>query len=54
LEQSIAERDHQDSTRDVSPLRKAADAIEIQTDHLDIREVTEKIICLYQERLSGR
>jgi pantoate ligase / CMP/dCMP kinase len=54
LEQSIAERDHKDSTRDFAPLRKAADAIEIQTDHLDIDEVTEKIVSLYQEKLSGR
>jgi pantoate ligase / CMP/dCMP kinase len=53
LEQSIAERDHKDSTRDFAPLRKAADAIEIQTDHLDIDEVTEKIVRLYQEKLSG-
>jgi pantoate ligase / CMP/dCMP kinase len=54
LEQSIAERDHKDSSRDFAPLRKANDAIEIQTDHLSIDEVTAKIVSLYREKLSGR
>jgi pantoate ligase / CMP/dCMP kinase len=52
LEQSIADRDHKDSTREFSPLRRAVDAIELQTDDLDIDEVTDKIIRLYQERLA--
>lgn len=51
LEQSIRERDRLDSTRPVSPLRKAEDAIEIQTDNLSIDEVKAKIICLYQDTL---
>ena len=52
LEQAIAERDHKDSTRDFAPLRKAADAIEIQTDDLNINEVTAKIVSLYREKCS--
>ncbi len=52
LEKDIAERDWKDSTRKVSPLQKAADAIEMQTDGLSISEVTAQIVDLYQQRLS--
>jgi pantoate ligase/cytidylate kinase len=44
LEASIAERDRLDSTRAVSPLRKAEDAIEIQTDALTIEQVVDQIL----------
>jgi pantoate ligase / CMP/dCMP kinase len=54
LERSIAERDHKDSSREFAPLRKAEDAIEIQTDGLTIDEVTEKIVGLYLEKRSGQ
>ena len=37
-------RDHKDSTRDHSPLQKADDAIIIDTTHLDIDEVVNKIV----------
>jgi pantoate ligase/cytidylate kinase len=47
LELEIAERDRKDSSREISPLVKAADAIEIQTDGLTIEAVTQKIIELY-------
>ncbi len=49
LAQSIAERDRQDSTRTVSPLRKAPDAIEIVSDQLNAEQVIEKISALYQQ-----
>jgi pantoate ligase / CMP/dCMP kinase len=52
LERDIAERDWKDSTRKVSPLQKAADATEIQTDGLSVSEVTAKIVNHYQQRLS--
>lgn len=51
LEQAIYERDLKDTTRPISPLRKAADAIEIQTDGLTIDEVVAKIVSLYQQRV---
>jgi pantoate ligase/cytidylate kinase len=38
-----------DSNRSLAPLRKAADAIEVNTNHLSITEVTEKIIALYHQ-----
>jgi pantoate ligase/cytidylate kinase len=52
LEQAIYERDRQDSSRAIAPLRKAEDAVEVQTDGLTIEEVTAKIVALYRERLS--
>lgn len=51
LERTIYERDLKDSTRDVAPLRKADDAIEIFTDTLSIEQVTSKIVHLYYQRL---
>lgn len=51
LEQAIYERDLKDSTRPISPLRKAGDAIEIVTDDLTIDEVVAKIVSLYQQRV---
>lgn len=44
LEAEIAKRDQQDSTRALSPLQKAEDAIEIQTDNLTIEDVVHKIL----------
>lgn len=52
LERDIAERDWKDSNRKVSPLQKATDAVEIQTDGLSESEVTAKIVNHYQQRLS--
>ena len=37
-------RDHKDSTRDHSPMRKADDALEIDTTHLTINEVVNEIV----------
>jgi pantoate ligase / CMP/dCMP kinase len=54
LERDIAERDHKDSTRKISPLRKAADAVEVQTDGLTPSEVATQIVNYYQDRLSHR
>ncbi len=46
LLEEIKQRDHLDSTREISPLKKASDAVEISTDDLSIDEVVEKILCL--------
>lgn len=43
IEADIAARDYKDYHRAVSPLRKAADAIEIDTTNLSIDQVVEKI-----------
>ncbi len=47
LARSIAERDEIDSTREISPLKKAVDAVEIITDNLSIDEVVEQIVAMY-------
>lgn len=52
LQRDIAERDWKDSTRDVAPLQKAADAVEIQTDGLSVAQVTAEIVNCYHKRLS--
>ena len=44
LEAEIAQRDQQDSTRPISPLQKAEDAIEIQTDDLTVEDVVSQIL----------
>lgn len=44
LKQEIAERDERDMTRENAPLKKADDAIVIDTTALSIDEVTEKIL----------
>ncbi|MGA1626743.1 MAG: (d)CMP kinase, partial [Prochlorothrix sp.] len=51
LEAEIADRDRQDSSRRVSPLVKAADAVELLTDGLSIEAVTDRIVELYRDRL---
>jgi cytidylate kinase len=50
LREEIATRDKLDSEREVSPLKKAADAIEIDTTSLSIQEVAESIMSLIEER----
>ncbi len=49
LEKEIQQRDDFDSNRSLAPLRKAVDAITINTDGLSIEEVTDKIVQLYQQ-----
>ena len=44
LKKEIELRDYKDSTRSVSPLKKADDAIELDTSNLAINEVVDKIV----------
>lgn len=46
----VKERDKTDSTRAVSPLRQAADAILIDTSHLAAQQVIDKIVALKPKR----
>lgn len=50
IEQEIIARDEQDMTREISPLRKADDAVEVDTSDMTIEEVVERVISLYEER----
>jgi cytidylate kinase len=47
--EDLRSRDIADSTRTYSPLKKADDAIELDTSFLSIDETVEKITQLYQE-----
>ena len=47
LRELIRKRDFEDSTREISPLTKATDAIEIITDGYSINEVVRKILNIY-------
>jgi CMP/dCMP kinase len=51
LKEEIAARDKIDSEREVAPLRKADDAIEIDTTSLSITDVVGKIMDLALERI---
>lgn len=49
--ESIENRDHIDSTRKESPLKKAEDALEVDTSSKSIEEVCDKISALIKARL---
>ncbi|MGX7106866.1 (d)CMP kinase [Hutsoniella sourekii] len=50
IEKEIIKRDHLDSTREISPLTKAKDAIEIDTSDLSIQELLAKIKLIIQDK----
>jgi CMP/dCMP kinase len=52
LKLEIAARDKIDSEREIAPLQKAEDAIEIDTTSMSIHEVVDKIVNLAIERTS--
>lgn len=49
--QDIEKRDYQDSHREHSPLKKADDAVEIDTSDMTIEEVVEKVMTLVNSKL---
>ncbi len=51
LEAQIAERDRQDSTREVAPLRQAEDAVELVTDGMEIEAVIQALVDLFRARV---
>lgn len=51
IKQEIALRDKQDSEREISPLKKADDAVELDTTSFSIMEVVEFIMSLVRERV---
>ncbi len=50
IEADIAKRDHQDMTREHSPLRQAEDAVLLDSSDLTIEEVVERILGLVKDR----
>ena len=51
IKQEIAARDDLDSNRSVSPLKKAPDAVVIDTTGLSIEQVVEKILELSRTKI---
>ena len=49
--EQILKRDDFDSSRDISPLKKADDAVEIDTSELTIEEQVQKVLELARERM---
>jgi cytidylate kinase len=54
IKNDLIARDKYDSTREISPLKKAADAIEIDTSQLTIEEQTAKVVDLANEIIQDR
>lgn len=50
VKKDLLERDHRDITREISPLRKAEDAVVVDTTNYTIEEVSDIIIKLFKER----
>jgi CMP/dCMP kinase len=53
LEQEIRERDRLDSTREASPLRKASDAIEVDTSGMSVEEQVDFVVARAKEIIEG-
>lgn len=54
VEADMRRRDAYDSSRQVAPLRKAPGAVEIDTSHLAIAQVVERVVALAREASAGR
>jgi cytidylate kinase len=52
IEADIRERDERDMNRRIAPLKQAEDAVYLDTSHMNIEEVIEKIKSLFQEKVS--
>ena len=50
IEQDIIERDRQDMTREISPLKCAEDAVVIDSSNMTIEEVADAVVKLLKER----
>ena len=51
---NLEERDHIDSTREDSPLRKASNAIEINNSEMNIEDQFHMVLQLAKDRIAGR
>lgn len=52
--EQIKQRDHNDMTRDYNPLRKADDAVEIDTTGIDANQVAEAVLKIVYEKTGER
>ena len=53
IEKDLRSRDHNDSTREASPLKQAEDAVLVDTSYLTIEQTAQKITELMKERAKG-
>ncbi|PKM50059.1 MAG: cytidylate kinase [Firmicutes bacterium HGW-Firmicutes-7] len=51
IKEEIIERDGRDMNREFAPLRKADNAIELDTSNMSISQVTEEIVRLFEEKV---
>ena len=50
IERDIIARDEQDMNREVAPLRQAEDAVLVDSSDMNIDQVVDEIIRIYQEK----
>lgn len=51
IRRAIVERDESDMSREVGALRKACDAVEVDTSKMSIEEVVEKVLSIVRQRI---
>ena len=54
ITRELAERDRQDETRELAPLRRPEGAIEIDTSHLSVEQVVEHLTAAIEHHTQGR
>ena len=52
IKKDIENRDHQDMTREISPLRQAEDAVLVDSSEMTIRQVVDAILTIYEEKVN--
>ena len=50
---ALVERDRRDSTRAVAPLRKAADAVEVDTSEMTLDQVVDAVVSVIREKVGA-
>ena len=51
IKKDIEIRDHQDMTREISPLRQAEDAVLVDSSNMNIEEVVAAILGIYRDKV---
>ncbi|HET6494636.1 MAG TPA: (d)CMP kinase, partial [Thermoleophilia bacterium] len=51
---ALVERDRRDSTREVAPLRRADDAVEIDSSDMTLEDVVRAVLTLVGEKMRRR
>ena len=51
IKKDIENRDHQDMTREISPLRQAEDAVLVDSSFMNIDEVVAAILGIYKDKV---